>query len=386
MRVLITTKRGTGHFGPLIPFAHALVRDGAEVLVATPRSARAMVEAEGLEAVLFDEAPEERRNAAFAAAFALPEEERAPRVLAEVFARLDAAAALRGVLEACRSWGPDLVMSEISEFAGPLAAEERGVPAVRVSIGQLARGGTAIGPALGVVDELRARIGLPPDPQGERLAQDTLFTLMPAALEDPAIPRARQPVRFREADEVPAADEGVRWAGDERPLVHVTFGTVTPSMDLFPGLYRAAIDALSTLPVAVLVAVGRDRDPAALGPLPDNVRVERWVPQRGVMAHSAALVCHGGSGTVTTALAAGVPMAVLPIFADQPWNAERVDALGAGIALMGGPEAVGGLRDAVATLIADPAYREAAARVAEEIRALPSVDEAPRVLRALLAE
>jgi UDP:flavonoid glycosyltransferase YjiC (YdhE family) len=79
MRVLLTTKRGTGHFGPLVPFAHALVRDGAEVVVAAPRSGRAMVEAEGFEAVLFDEAPEERRHAAFAAAFALPEEERSPK-------------------------------------------------------------------------------------------------------------------------------------------------------------------------------------------------------------------------------------------------------------------------------------------------------------------
>ena len=85
--------------------------------------------------------------------------------------------------------------------------------------------------------------------------------------------------------------------------------------------------------VRLLVTVGRDRDPAELGPLPANVRVERWVPQADLMPHVAAMVCHGGSGTVTMGLAGGVPMAVVPLFADQPWNAERVDALGAGIAL-----------------------------------------------------
>jgi hypothetical protein len=42
MRVLLTTKRGAGHFGPLIPFGDALRRAGAEVLVAAPRSARTM--------------------------------------------------------------------------------------------------------------------------------------------------------------------------------------------------------------------------------------------------------------------------------------------------------------------------------------------------------
>ena len=88
-----------------------------------------------------------------------------------------------------------------------------------------------------------------------------------------------------------------------------------------------------SLPLRLLVTVGRDRDPAELGPLPANVRVERWVPQADLMPHVAAMVCHGGSGTVTMGLAGGVPMAVVPLFADQPWNAERVDALGAGIAL-----------------------------------------------------
>ena len=108
-------------------------------------------------------------------------------------------------------------------------------------------------------------------------------------------------------------------------------------MEFFPGVYRGAIDALAGLPVRLLVTVGRDRDPAELGPVPANVRVERWVPQADLMPHVAAMVCHGGSGTVTMGLAGGVPMAVVPLFADQPWNAERVDALGAGIALAAAP-------------------------------------------------
>ena len=45
------------------------------------------------------------------------------------------------------------------------------------------------------------------------------------------------------------------------------------------------------------------------------------------------MVCHGGFGTVRGGLTAGVPMAVLPLFADQPYNAARVAEIGAGIAL-----------------------------------------------------
>jgi UDP:flavonoid glycosyltransferase YjiC (YdhE family) len=116
-----------------------------------------------------------------------------------------------------------------------------------------------------------------------------------------------------------------------------------------------------------------------------NVRVEQWVPQHEVMPHAAAMLCHGGSGTVTMGLAAGVPMAVLPLFADQPWNAERVAALGAGIALTGepSPDAIG---TAVGRLLAEPAFRASARRVAGQMRALPPVDAAVGVVRELLAD
>jgi MGT family glycosyltransferase len=209
--------------------------------------------------------------------------------------------------------------------------------------------------------------------------------MVPEALEDPATPHRGAALRFREAR--PAVRRHSLYGGpvDDRPLVYVTFGSAAPTMEFFPALYRHAIDALTPLPVRLLVTVGRDRDPADLGALPANVRVERWVPQADLMPHVAAMVCHGGSGTVTMGLAAGVPMAVVPLFADQPWNAERVDALGAGIALAGGPEvALAGLPEAVVRLTADPSYRASAQRVAAEMRALPPVDAAVGVVRGLL--
>jgi UDP:flavonoid glycosyltransferase YjiC (YdhE family) len=388
MRVLLTTKRGAGHFGPLTAFAHAFRRAGAEVLVAAPRSADAMVRAEALPIWPFDDAPEHERDAIFATVRQLPEAERGPHVVAEVFVRLDARAALPGVLEACRRWRPDVVMSEISEVAGPLVAEALGLPAVCVGIFQQAKGEwvMAAGDALPAIDGLRAELGLAPDPEGERAASLPYVTLVPPALEDPAAPRARAAWRFREAQDETRGRRSAPWARGEEPLVYVTFGSVAPTMEFFPDMYRAAIDALSDLPVEVLVTVGRDRDPADLGALPTNVHAERWVPQREVMPHAAAMVCHGGSGTVTMGLAASVPMAVMPLFGDQPYNAERIAAIGAGIALEGGPEAIAGLRDAVSRLLVDPAYRANAARAADEISALPTVDVAPAVVRELIAD
>jgi MGT family glycosyltransferase len=165
--------------------------------------------------------------------------------------------------------------------------------------------------------------------------------------------------------------------------VYLTFGTAAPQMGFFPDLYRAAIDALAPLPIQLLVTVGRDRDPADLGPTPANVQVERWLPQADVLRYASAMVCHGGSGTVRGALAQGVPLVILPMFADQPDNAARVHELGAGLAVASGYAGIDGLAGAVGTVLSDDRYATRAALVAGDIRSLPPVDAAVEVLREL---
>ena len=96
----------------------------------------------------------------------------------------------------------------------------------------------------------------------------------------------------------------------------------------------------------VLLTVGRELDLDALPPAPENVRVERWVPQQDVLGHAAAAVVHGGSGSTLGAIAAGVPLVVVPLFADQPQNARRVAEVGAGLAVEPNREDVGGDRRA----------------------------------------
>jgi UDP:flavonoid glycosyltransferase YjiC (YdhE family) len=388
MRVLFTTKAGAGHFGPLIPFARAFQRAGADVLIAAPREAAPMVRAESLPLWAVDDPPPEDRAAIF-------DEVRgknidgliAKRIVGDVFARIDARAAFPGILAACRAWSPDVVISETTEFAGPLAAEIAGVPSVCIGLSQQGKEEHFIPLVAPAVDDVRAFAGLPSDPAAARFLRRPYFTLFPAALEDPATPSRIASHRFRAARPTVRRHPVYGGPADDRPLVYVTFGSAVPQSDFFPSLYRDAIEALAPLPLRLLVTVGRDRDPADVGPVPANVRVERWVPQADLMPHVAAMVCHGGSGTVTMGLAGGVPMAVVPLFADQPWNAERVDAVGAGIALGGGPEAaIAGLREAIVRLTGDPSYRATSQRIAAEMRALAPVDAAVGIVRGLLVE
>ena len=120
--------------------------------------------------------------------------------------------------------------------------------------------------------------------------------------------------------------------------------------------------------------------------LPENTHVEQWVTQTDVLAQAALVVCHGGSGTTFGALAAGVPLVVCPLFADQPHNGRLVEAAGAGLQVTAhgdfagvvrslGPADVTPLRAAVERVLIDPTYRDAAARVAFEMTTVPTLEE-----------
>ena len=128
------------------------------------------------------------------------------------------------------------------------------------------------------------------------------------------------------------------------------------------GLLQRIADALGQLPVQGLITTGPAVDPALLA-APPNVTVTRWVRHADVLPGCSAVITHGGHGTVLKALAAGVPLLVVPLGRDQPDNAARVVHAGAGIRLRK-KASVSALRAATARVIEDPRYRAAAGRMA----------------------
>ena len=377
MRILMTTNPGAGHVGPLVPFARALVRAGDDVTVAAAASARETVERAGLPFHPLPDPPQDQLEAVSASLPGLDNDQQGFRVMREIFAGLRTRASLPGLLRLVSERRPDVILRETTEYAGLLAAERLGVRHGRVGIMAAAMetwGTPVVAP---VLDGHRRRLGLRSDPRADRIAASPYLTVIPEALEDADDPGPSHALRFREPVAAPAQLPDW-WNGDRRPLVYVTYGSVTPTMRGFVELFRATVEALGELPARVLFTVGTEIDVGALGPAPANVRVEPWVDQAAVMPHAAAVVGHGGSGTTRMALAAGVPSVIVPAFADQPRNARRVAELGAGIAHEGG---AAGLADAARRVLEEPSYREAARRVAAEVARLPLVDEAPAALR-----
>lgn len=366
MRVLLSTTSGAGHFRPMLPFVRALQRAGHELACAAPVEAAPMVEREGLTHVPFDGVPGDHpdRLAVLGRVPTLPPDEARFLFGSVIFGRLNTGFALPGARAAVAGFAPDLVLHESAELAVRIAAEAAGVPQVAVSP-SLTLPAFVTSAAAGITD-LRGQLGLDPDPSGAGMLAGPVLSSFPASFDLPHA-AAHDVRRYRDPDlDLTGAPSG--------ELVYVTLGSEAHSLPFFRPVLREAVAGALSAGLPVVVSTGADLDDDVLGGLDGDLRVERWVDQAHVLSRASAIVCHGGSGSTLGALAAGVPLVVVPLFADQPDNAERVVATDCGRRVDPGPELAGRVGSAVRALVEQrPAGSD---RVAADIAALPPADEA----------
>ena len=129
------------------------------------------------------------------------------------------------------------------------------------------------------------------------------------------------------------------------PPIVITFGT---GMIHGADLYRRAIEACEQIKARAIVLT---RHPRQLPRLPSNVKHFVFAPFQRLFPLCAAVIHHGGIGTVAKAFAAGVPQLVLPIAYDQLDNAIRVKRLGAGEFIRPGKQSSEAIADALCRLM-----------------------------------
>lgn len=383
MRALFTSTAGAGHVGPLLPLADALIRRGDDVEFVVPPGAEWQVEGRRFLVTTGAGPPAEEMEVLWAR-FAQATRSEARRIAErEAFAQRCTAAMLPSVSAAVGRARPDVVLREPCEYAAAVAAVRAEVPVATVAISLAAAEWGVLDFVADVVD--RHGPGTP-----AVLAAAPFLTRFPPALDPSPFPCT---VRYRDRPaQEPAA--GGQTSADPWPPGHagrrlyVTLGSRAGATPRGAAGFRTLLQAVSGLDARILVAVGRDVDVAALGPVPANVAVRAWVDQDQVLAGCDAVICHGGSGTTYGALAYGVPVGFLPMFADQPVNARAVVGTGAGLlphefagdggnpAVIReiGPALVPQIRAMAEALLGDARYRAAARRVAEEMAVLPDVD------------
>ncbi len=386
VRVLFASTRGAGHFHPLVPFIEAALRAGHEVMVAGPPPLAETVARAGYRFWEGEVPPEDELGAVWGRVPTASREEAGAIVVGEIFGRLNVTAMLPSLRAACEQWRPDLLIREQSEYASAIAGELEGVAHARLGVSLAALEEQSLALAGGALEARHPGIV-------DLIRSSPYLTFFPASLEDPQGEQPPITHRFRDPAAAPSPEQLPDWwPGDSRPLVYITFGSVTATLPTAGALYADAQAVAGELPARVLLTVGNDLDPGSLGAPAGNVHIERWVPQAEVFAHASVVVGHGGSGTTLGALAAGLPLVVVPLFADQPENARRVAAVGAGIAVEADPEAApeairsrvepAALGEAVEAVLGDPGYRRAAGELAAEMAALPPTDAAFELLTA----
>jgi MGT family glycosyltransferase len=175
---------------------------------------------------------------------------------------------------------------------------------------------------------------------------------------------------------------------NDRPVVFVSLGTVFNNQ---PAFFRRCAEALSNSEYTVVMAVGNEMDVAALGELPPNVIVRRWVPQQEILPLTDVFISHSGMGSVQEALLHGVPLVCYPQMIEQSIIARQLAALGAARllgtvsgALVADPTEMptpAQIHAAVEQVQRDPSYKARAQALGEELRRCSAAHAADIVQR-----
>jgi MGT family glycosyltransferase len=351
-RYLVYTSPARGHLYPVVPTLEELRRRGHEVMVRTLASEVGLLRDLGFAAAAIDPAIEHKEHVDWRARTPIG----ALRDNLNVFferARYEGPD-LRGAIEEER---PDVLLIDINAWGAMAAAETTGMPwatwcpyFLPTPSRDAPPFGLGLPPARGPLGRLRDRL-LSPVLLGlyNRLAPE--LDAVRAELGAPPVQRIeramlRAPLMLymtAEPFEYPRSDwsGSVRLVGPgiwdppavalpwleemERPLVLVTCSTEFQNDGK---LVQVALEALAGEDVEVVVTTA-GVDPSSFTP-PPNVRIERFVPHRPVLERAACVVCHGGMGITQKALAAGVPVCVVPFGRDQFDVARHVEVAGAG--------------------------------------------------------
>lgn len=300
--------------------------------------------------------------------------------------------------------GADAIIADAVEPAGPLIAQHMGLPHV-VSVTGLPllreagvpppflgwryradalgrfrnRGGYAVSdrlmrPITAQLDDYRRRWRLPPTP-----AARLYVAQCPRSLD---YPRSELPAAFHYGSSWRAASSApVVLPRDGRALVFCSLGTLQGSRR---ALFARMASACAGIGARAVIAHGGGLTEAEAATLPGDPLVRAFWPQQAVLDQCAAAVLHGGFNSVLDALAAGLPMLVLPIAFEQPATAARVVRLGAGAVLPRWASSAR-LARALDMVIRDPAYRRAAQAIAAEMAQAGGAAAAAAAISAALA-
>jgi UDP:flavonoid glycosyltransferase YjiC (YdhE family) len=272
-------------------------------------------------------------------------------------------------------WRPDLVLSEVFEFAGRIIA---GRVDARLAVHGLMKAPPqdVWAPYVDLLGRLVDRWH--PSRSAEELLDAVHLEPCPPTLRSgrtwpraiavrPSLPRPVSGERSPEwLDALPHAE-----------TVLLTLGTVYHGNQ---AVLQAALRDLRDLPVNVVVTAGPGAEPASFGPQPGNVRIESYLPYLDLMPRFRLVVSQGSIGVTLAGLVHAVPQLCLPQGADQLDYSSGIEDAGAALVLT--PERIvpGAIAEAATRMLREPSFASASKVIQSEIAAMPDTDAVVAVL------
>ena len=369
MRVLVSGVPGLGHLVPLLDLAGALQRAGHEVRVATNAEFHAVIAGAGLQPVsagMSNVQMREERRRRWPETDAQPVSVWATRMWAQVMAP----STLEDLLVLIQDWPADLVVHEEGEYAAPVAAASAGIPWVTHGWGSPLRSAHELAEIEHLASALWESCGRDV-PAAAGLYAYALVNPCPPMLQDhPPGASVVWPVRPRLLEGRGPALEADAYIG---------FGTV-PSLANARSQLTAAVRACTSRGMRVVVTAPSKQLRRELAELDERrVDAREFVSLPSLLSSCKVVISHAGAGTVLAALAAGVPVVLMP--RGTPSQLRMADACHqAGIGRRCDPADLDAALDEV---INDPAIAAAASAVARQIAELPNASSVVPLIASL---
>jgi UDP:flavonoid glycosyltransferase YjiC (YdhE family) len=385
MRALFTCTPLYGHFLPLIPIARAMADAGHDVAFGTPGSFREPVETAGfrwVRAGVEDDDPE--LIAVLAQHRELQGVEQTRFGLREIMGGIRPRRLVPDLLALAETWRPDLIVRESREFGALIAAELLDVPYAQVQVNAAGAMPHLAAMLYEPLRHLRVTFGLPDRSIQDLMDRYLVLTPFPISLNRLGDPIAATAHHIRALPQDGADSALPAWCDEigSRRLIYVSMGTV------FSGwrgreIFSKLLAGLRDIDAEIVVTVGHDLNIVALGPQPEHIHLETFLPLGTLLPRCSLVLFHGGSGTLSHVVAHGLPAVIIPLGADQPENAVHYAELGASRTLDQDQLTPEHVREVALDVLNTSSYRQSAERLRDEFNALPGPELAVTLLERL---
>jgi len=299
----------------------------------------------------------------------------------------ESAAMLSAVLGEMSDDRPDAVAYDVATLhAGRILREKWGIPAIHLSPffvqnenfslaeGYQGEDGSYTGPSLDEMGAWAEKIIALVSEHGLNLSFEEFF-MEPEKCNLVFVPREFQPHGDTFGPEFSFVGPCIgdrsslpSWTKPDTdlPVVLVSLGTVFNRE--FTSFFKDAIAALGSMRAHVVMTVCDGVDIQALGPLPRNVEVHRWLSHVEVLKEASAFVCHGGISSLMDCFSAGKPVVMAQISPIDLTSAQQVRKLNLGRTMRHSEVTAERLKDTLADLLVDVEARQNAASMGSFIQ------------------